>query len=104
MPTTDGHSTDSSTAYALPPVLNLRAAQQLKSDLLMLLRGAGAVAVDANAVARLSTPAVQVLTAFVRDLEGQGRSVEFTRPSGAFRDGFRILGLSHIAEKGFTQS
>ena len=94
---TDGHAQrDSATQFVLPANLNLRAAQQLKQDLLLLLEETGPVSVDAQAVNRLSTAAVQVLTAFVLELEQRRRQVEFARPSETFRNGFDTLGLSHI--------
>ena len=79
---------------SLAAILDLRAAQPLKDMLAVGLSGTGGVVIDASAVSRLSTAAIQVLIAFLAAMGEARRSVIFARPSAAFLAGFESLGLS----------
>src|SRR5687768_14062425 len=50
--------------YALPPVLDMRAARQLKSNLRTVLASRGPCVIDAEAVERVCTACIQILAAF----------------------------------------
>jgi len=83
---------------ALAAVLDLRGAKALKDMLAGGLAGPGPVRIDAAAVTRLSTAAIQVLAAFLAAMGQAKRRVTIVRPSAAFVAGFEILGLSSLIQ------
>lgn len=83
---------------SLAAILDLRAAQPLKHKLTAGLSGTGAAMIDASAVTRLSTAAIQVLAAFLAAMGEARRQVTIARPSAAFLSGFESLGLSSLIE------
>ena len=55
------------------------------------------VEIDARAVERMTTPAVQVIVALSRALEAERRSLTVALPSAAFLSAFSDLGLADMA-------
>jgi len=86
------------TDLALAAILDLRAAKALKDMLAAGLSGPGPVRIDAGAVTRLSTAAIQVLAAFLAAMGRAKRRVTIVKPSPAFVAGFEILGLSSLIQ------
>lgn len=87
----------------LPAVLDLRTAKPLKDMLAAGLSGTGAVMIDAGAVGRLSTAAIQLLIAFLAAMGGARRRVTIVRPSAAFLAGFASLGLSSLIQPALAE-
>jgi anti-anti-sigma regulatory factor len=81
-------------------ILDLPAAERLHEELLgAAARGAEAeLEITADAVLRVSTAALQVLCAAIRDARTQGRALRLVRPSAALRDAARRLGLTAALE------
>jgi ABC-type transporter Mla MlaB component len=69
----------------------------VKAELQAALAAAGAE-VDAAAVERVDTAALQLLAAFRRDAAAQGQAVAWLGVSGALRDAAVLLGLEHTLE------
>lgn len=85
-------------------VLGQNSAQDLKDRLAPLLNRRGTCQLDAGAVCRLSTAAIQVITAFLVAARQAGLTVVFTAVSAAFQNAFGALGLAaelrqHLPEK-----
>jgi anti-anti-sigma regulatory factor len=72
----------------------MRAAAPLKSALAKTLEGGGAIVIEAASVERMSTACVQVLLAYVEAASALNRPVAIRRPSVAFANAFRDLGLT----------
>ncbi len=85
-------------------VLDLRAAKALKDMLAAGLSGPGPVRIDAGAVARLSTAAIQVLAAFLAAMGRAKRHVAIVQPSAAFLAGFETLGLSSLIQPALAKA
>lgn len=80
-------------SLSLDPVLDLRSAETLQSTLLQGLEQRAALAIDASAVARVSTACAQVFTAFVLAARRSGTPVILKKSSPAFDAAFAGLGL-----------
>jgi anti-anti-sigma regulatory factor len=80
--------------------LDLPAAERLHEELLgVVAKGTEAeLEIATNAVERVSTAALQVLCAAIRDARTQGRTLRLVRPSAALRDAARRLGLTAALE------
>lgn len=89
---------------SLAAILDLRAAQPLKSLLADGLSGTDAVVIDASAVNRLSTAAIQLLIAFLAAMGKAQRRVTIVRPSMVFLSGFESLGLSALILPAVTEA
>lgn len=79
-------------AHRLPQLLDFAQAQNLRDTLAALLRD-GALALDASAVERMSTPCAQVLLATGRAAGTAGTSFEIRNASDVFRTALADLGL-----------
>ena len=79
-------------AFALPAVLDITKAQELRGHMVDRLNG-GAVVVDASAVDRVSTPCIQVLLAAARSADRAGTSFRIANASEALRAALIDLGL-----------
>jgi anti-anti-sigma regulatory factor len=73
--------------------LGLSAAGPLRAALLEVLAHGKPIEIDARAVARISTPCVQVLLAAAASARGCGQAFVLTEASDAFIAGFSDLGL-----------
>lgn len=82
-------------ALALPPVLDLTAAAELKKGLLEAL-AQPEVSVDAAAVQRITTPCLQVLVAAVRDVRAQGGVIKILNVPDSMLEPINTLGLSAL--------
>ena len=60
--------------------------------------------IDASAVQRIDTAALQLLAAFVRDLRADGRVVEWTECSTALRRAADSLGLADALDLAVDQT
>ncbi|TFF22995.1 STAS domain-containing protein [Jiella endophytica] len=89
--------------YALPEVLDLKAATPL-TEKLMSLRGQNLV-VDASKVERLGTQCVQILIAAAATWKDEMAAFSIAEPSDSFISGLQVLGLTPqaILEKEVAQ-
>jgi anti-anti-sigma regulatory factor len=83
-------------AVALPRECTLGAADALKLRLLEQLRNVKRVTLDAAAVQRIDTAALQLLAAFVRDRLTGALPVGVSAPSAPFAQAARLLGLQEL--------
>ena len=74
------------------------AADSLKSELTRRLDEAAPVILDASAVQRIDTAALQLLAAFVRDRRTAGRAVEWHGRAAALDSAAALLGLNAMLE------
>ncbi len=90
------------TRVTLDGALDVSAAKQLRERLSTALDAGCPVVVDASAVDRVDTAALQVLISFSRDAERQEMAVRWADPSdslcdtAAFLDVSRFLGLPDV--------
>lgn len=85
----------------LPADCGIAAAGTLQADLLAASDAGSPTSVDASAVERCGTAAVQVLLAAMRDGAARGRPVRISAPSAAVREAVSALGLAesfHLQE------
>jgi anti-anti-sigma regulatory factor len=73
--------------------MTLRNVTAFQAELAERLDESGTVRIDASAVERIDTASLQLLAAFVRDLRGDERSVEWTECSAVLRRAANSLGL-----------
>jgi chemotaxis protein CheX len=78
--------------HALPPILDLTQAQNLRDSMIRLC-GERSVVLDASAVERMSTPCVQVLMAAGRAAEVSRNSFKIVSASAVFQTAIADLGL-----------
>lgn len=84
---------------ALPEILDLSAAEPLKAALAEAVDAGKPLTLDAGAVARLSTPCLQVLIAAERAMKAADVPFTLANPSDAFVDTFNDLGVfSHLKQ------
>lgn len=84
---------------ALPEILDLSAAEPLKTALEKALAGGRSFKLNAKNVERLSTPCIQILIAAERAMKDAGISFTLTNPSDAFIETFNDLGVfSHLKQ------
>lgn len=82
------------TPFPLPAILDPVAAAPLADGLRAALGAGSGLTIDASAVERLSTPAVQVLLAAARSCEQADRPFRIRRPTDAFAAALTDLGLA----------
>jgi anti-anti-sigma regulatory factor len=85
----------------LPAVLDLTSAETLRTSLLGVVAG-DALTIDAGAVQRITSPAMQVFAAAAKQLAQQGRRLEFRNLPDGFRQIADTLALSGVL--GFTEA
>ena len=71
----------------------IRTINTLQAELAERLDESGTVQIDGSAVDRVDTAGLQLLAAFVRDLQAEARSVEWVGCSVALRRSANALGL-----------
>lgn len=86
-------ATTNPSDIVLPATCGLREVGALKDGLLPHLDSEQVVAVDAAAVERIDTAALQVLVSFVRERHAQARKIEWRGLNEAFLEAVRLLGL-----------
>ena len=74
----------------------LTAADSLKAALAALLEAPQTITLEAGAVQRVDTAALQLLAAFVRDRRLGGRAVEWRGAAQALQPAARLLGMEGI--------
>jgi chemotaxis protein CheX len=82
----------STDAFALPAILDITKAQELRGHMVDRLNGS-AVLLDASAVDRVSTPCIQVLLAAAQSAELAGTSFRIANASAALWAALADLGL-----------
>jgi ABC-type transporter Mla MlaB component len=82
----------------------LRDVTTLQAELADRLDDSGTVQIDASAVQRIDTAALQLLAAFVRDLRADARLVEWTECSAALRRAAHSLGLTSALDLAVDQT
>jgi anti-anti-sigma regulatory factor len=85
----------SKDAFALPAILDITKAQELRGHMVDRLN-VGPLVVDASAVDRVSTPCIQVLLAAARSADGAGTSFRIADASEALRAALVDLGLQTV--------
>ena len=68
---------------------------QLHEQLETLLEQSAMVEIDASAVERIDTSTLQVLTSFLKSMEKHHLEARVVRPSVAFLETTRLMGLQH---------
>jgi ABC-type transporter Mla MlaB component len=94
---TPGDDTEPQTgsgAFAVAAECTVADASSLKAGLAKLLDESGIVTLDVSAVQRIDTAGLQVIAAFVRERESQGRQVEWRGSAPALTAAAKLLGLS----------
>ncbi len=80
-------------SLALPPILDLMAAEPLCRTLVRRSHAADPVLLDGAAVERVSTASLQVLLAAAADARARGVAFGLHNPSGALTEALADLGL-----------
>lgn len=101
IPTPD--AADERRSLVLADVLDLTAAQPLKSDLVERIAADGPIVIDASRVEKIGTPVIQLLHAATLDCEKRGRKVVVKDPSPAFVQGVADIGFAEDLEKWSAQ-
>jgi ABC-type transporter Mla MlaB component len=91
---TDTEQETGSGAFAVAAECTVADASSLKAGLAKLLNESGIVTLDVSAVQRIDTAGLQVIAAFVRERERQGRQVEWRGSAPALTAAAKLLGLS----------
>ena len=81
-------------AIALPEECVIASAAELQSQLLKRLGDKASVRIDASAVQRVDSAALQVLAAFARDRRAEGRGVEWVSVPDSLTDAASLLSLT----------
>lgn len=84
------------TRIMLPPILDMLAAEGLAAVLTAGIHGGKGLAIDAQAVERLSTPCLQALLAADKTCRDGGMAFGMTACSPAFRAAMADFGLAAV--------
>ncbi len=82
--------------FALAAECTIADASALKGHLAKLLDESGIVTIDVSAVQRIDTAGLQIIIAFVRERESQGRQVQWRGHAPALANAAGLLGLSAL--------
>jgi ABC-type transporter Mla MlaB component len=93
-PGADTEPQTGSGAFAVAAECTVADASSLKAGLAKLLDESGIVTLDVSAVQRIDTAGLQVIAAFVRERESEGRQVEWRGSAPALTAAAKLLGLS----------
>lgn len=85
-----------STALALAAECLVSGASTLKESLAGLLDEPQPITLDITALQRIDTAGLQVLTAFIRERAGHGRTVEWRGTAPALTSAAQLLGLTSL--------
>lgn len=88
-----GHET-----LVLHQMLDLRSAPELQRRLVAALLTQGTLTIDASAVARMSTAALQLIIAFLAAARAKGIKVVISGVTASFASAFEAMGLDHLLE------
>lgn len=84
------------TAFALAAECLVSGASTLKESLAGLLDEPQPITLDITALQRIDTAGLQVLTAFIRERAGNGRTVEWRGTAPALTSAAQLLGLTSL--------
>ncbi|CCD85464.1 conserved protein of unknown function, putative anti-sigma factor antagonist [Bradyrhizobium sp. ORS 285] len=84
--------------YALPQMLDLTQAAQLREEMIRIAADSSIV-LDASGVGRMSTPCAQILLAAARSAQAANKPFRITQASELFRAAIIDLGLQHELDK-----
>jgi len=82
--------------FALGAEVTIADAGQLKSGLEKLLNDTEVVILDISAVQRIDTAGLQVIAAFIRERESQGRQCQWQGAAPAVTAAIKLLGLDAV--------
>jgi ABC-type transporter Mla MlaB component len=85
-----------STVLALPAECLVAGASALKEGLASLLDEPQPITLDITALQRIDTAGLQVLTAFIRERAGHGRTVEWQGVAPVLTSAAQLLGLTSL--------
>jgi phospholipid transport system transporter-binding protein len=88
--------TTGSGAFAIAAECTVADASSLKSGLAKLLDESESVILDISAVQRIDTAGLQVIAAFIRERESQGRQVQWRGHAPAIATAAKLLGLGTL--------
>ena len=88
--------TASTARFELGSILDVRAAQRLRTELCEALAKGETLTIDGKSVERISTACVQVLLAYVHAAAAAGTPASLAQPSRALAEAFCNLGLKSI--------
>ena len=88
--------TPPTTALALTAECLVSGASTLKESLASLLDEPQPITLDITALQRIDTAGLQVLTAFIRERAGHGRTVEWRGSAPALTSAAQLLGLTAL--------
>jgi ABC-type transporter Mla MlaB component len=80
--------------FALASECTISEIAPLRAGLTSLLEHPSAVTLDIEAVQRIDTAAMQMVAAFVRERESQGRQIQWRGSASVFGSAARLLGLA----------
>lgn len=89
----DAEKVEEVVQIALPGVLDIPAAANLKETVLERVKPGMAVTLQADEVAQVTTPGIQALIAVAGYLDSQKAELTMAKPSEALIDSFNDLGL-----------
>src|SRR5262249_2236792 len=87
-----------SGVFALAAECTISDIAPLQAGLAGLLEHPSAVTLDIEAVQRIDTAAMQMVAAFVRERESQGRQVQWRGSAPVFGSAARLLGLAPLLQ------
>lgn len=90
---------DSTNSYLMPDILDLMAVEGLHESLSSLILAGDNITIDCGEVARITTPAVQVLLSFAIDLEQAGHQLKIINVNNVMKEAFKLLGLETFLAK-----
>lgn len=91
---------DESPPVILEASLDISRAEALKAQLMDALETQPALRLQAEAVERITTPAIQIILALLRSCDKAGKPCEILSPSEAMQTAFAQLGLSdHLQQR-----
>ncbi|MDH3355369.1 MAG: STAS domain-containing protein [Chromatiales bacterium] len=76
--------------------IDIASATELKQELSEALNQSGAIIFDAADVSRADGAGLQLLTSFIRELDGINREVVWEKPSEQLLDAANIVGLTEV--------
>lgn len=87
------------SCLVLPEVMDISAAEGIKNLFLGSLSGEGDIVIDASKVEKFTSPAIQLLVALEKSLEGVERNIVINNPSETFQNSCKILGITEQYNK-----
>lgn len=79
--------------YKLQPIMDIGNAKALYDELTSMLSNASSICLDASEVTRMTTPCVQIIIALNKHANENDLEISIARPSDAFMNAFKQLGL-----------